>query len=113
LKPGSYLVFTTQSLRFLNLVNACLLKADANGIERIIGRYMGPNPARSADRYRRGEHTYSDVNGGGGILSGDFYGWAAIPPKWFESNLGSKFAIENYIDDGSRFEQAVYVARRL
>lgn len=115
LKPRSYLVFTAQSLRFLDLVNACALKSDANAIERSIGRYMGPNPARAVDRYKRGEHAYSDVNGGGGggILSGEFYGWAAIPPEWFENNLRSKFAIEDYIDDASRFEQAVYVARRL
>ncbi|MDT4855761.1 hypothetical protein FQZ97_901280 [compost metagenome] len=114
LSIGGIFVFTTQSLRFLDLVVACHNKADANDIERSIGKYMGARPEKAAINFRAGMHAYSDVNGqgGGGVLSGDFYGWAAIPVIWFTSHFGADFRIIDYIDDPSRFEQAVFVAMR-
>ncbi|RZS77606.1 methyltransferase family protein [Phyllobacterium myrsinacearum] len=114
LKSDGILVFTTQSLRFLHLVKACAEKENASDLERSIGRYMGSTPERSVATYERGEHTYSDVNGsgGGGVLTGDFYGWAAIPPAWFERNFGSKFMIEKYVDDPEILEQAIYIVRK-
>ena len=115
LKPGGAFVFTTQSLRFLQTVYAFSKKWWPNDFERSMAKYMGPRPKDAIERYTRGEHTYSDVNGigGGGVLSGDFYGWAAIPPAWIQTEFGSKFDIEQYVDDPAQFEQAVYVMRRL
>lgn len=114
LKPGGVLVFTTQSLRFLHLVRACAAKDDANDLERSIGGYMGADPEKAVASYERGDHTYSDVNGGGGggVLTGDFYGWAAIPPAWFERKFGTKFTIEKYVDDPKILEQAIYIVRK-
>jgi len=114
LKKNGLLVFTTQSLRFLHLVSACAAKPNANDLERSIGQYMGSNPQKSILAYESGKHTYSDVNGngGGGVLTGDFYGWAAIPPVWFDREFASKFAIEKYVDDPAVLEQAVYVVRK-
>ena len=114
LSKGGLFVFTTQSLRFLDLVVACHNKSDANEIERSIGKYMGASPEKAASNFRAGNHAYSDVNGqgGGGILSGDFYGWAAIPVTWFTSHFGNDFEIIDYIDDPAQFEQAVFVTKR-
>jgi SAM-dependent methyltransferase len=114
LKPDSVFVFTTQSLRFLHLVRACHDKRDASDMERAIGMYLGPNPQNAIDRYEAGNHAYSDQDGvgGGGVLSGEFYGWAAIPPAWFDRHFGKEFALEEYIDDPARFEQAVYIVRK-
>lgn len=114
LSKGGLFAFTTQSLRFLELVVACHNKPDANDIERSVGKYMGASPENAATNFRAGKHAYSDVNGqgGGGVLSGDFYGWAAIPSNWFTSHFGADFKIIDYIDDPSRFEQAVFVTKR-
>lgn len=114
LKPSGLLVFTTQSLRFLDLVVACRNKRDANAIERSIGDYMGPNPEKAIADFKAGKHSFSDVNGsgGGGVLSGEFYGWAAIPLEWFNSNFGDRLELVDYIDNPVHFEQAVIIARR-
>ncbi|MFC4625538.1 hypothetical protein ACFO1V_09970, partial [Daeguia caeni] len=114
LATGGIFVFTPQSLRFLDLVVACRNKVDANEIERNIGRYMGSNPERAVAAFKAGEHAYSDVNGqgGGGVLTGDFYGWAAIPASWFTKQFGTDFEVIDYIDDPARFEQAVFVTRK-
>ncbi|MDQ0998071.1 SAM-dependent methyltransferase [Phyllobacterium ifriqiyense] len=114
LRPNGILIFTTQSMRFLQLVLACNQKTDPSAMEASIGTYMGRNPQRSVEQFQSGQHAYSDVNGlgGGGMLSGDFYGWAAIPQKWFENHFRWAFHVEEYIDDPAVLEQAVYVARK-
>ena len=111
LKPGGLFVFTTGSLRFLELVRACHEKPNPNQFEAMIGRYMGSDPYLAIRRYQHGLHTYSDT-GGGGMLSGEFYGWAAIPPKWFDAEVGHLFELEAHVDDRSMSEQAVYITRR-
>lgn len=114
LRPNGVLIFTTQSMRFLQLVLACSNKVDPSDMEASIGTYMGPNPLKSVERFQSGQHAYSDVNGGGGggMLSGEFYGWAAIPKVWFDQKFGSSFRVEEYIDDPSLLEQAVFVVRK-
>ncbi|MGO4450144.1 class I SAM-dependent methyltransferase [Phyllobacterium sp. TAF24] len=114
LKPGGVLIFTTQSMRFLHLVRACHAKARPNDIERSIGQYFGSNPQRAVDRYAEGKHTYTDVggDGGGGVLSGEFYGWAAIPPRWVHSTLGGMFKVMKYIDNPKVQEQAIFVLKK-
>ncbi|WP_176073192.1 class I SAM-dependent methyltransferase [Brucella intermedia] len=114
LKSSGVLVFTTQSLRFLDLVVACHNKSDASEIERSIGSYMGANPEKAVIDFKAGKLAFSDVNGagGGGVLSGEFYGWAAIPLEWFKSYFGDQMDLLDYIDDPSQFEQAVIVARK-
>ena len=72
---------------------------------------MGPNPKEAIHSYKNGLHAYSNT-GGGGVLSGDFYGWAAIPPKWINDNFQCRFSVESYIDDQSQFDQAVYIIRK-
>lgn len=113
LKPDGLFVFTTQSLRFLDLVRACFEKVDPNSFEERIGRYMG-DPYKALDRFKNGQFAYSDVDGvgGGGVLSGEFYGWAALPVSWFTDKFGVYFEILDYIDDPAYFEQAVFVLRK-
>lgn len=114
LRSSGVLVFTTQSLRFLDLVVACHNKSDANDIERSIGNYMGGAPDKAVIDFKKGKLVFWDANGvgGGGVLSNEFYGWAAIPLEWFNSYYGDQMDLIDYIDDPSQFEQAVIVARK-
>lgn len=113
LKPSGLLVFTTQSLRFLDLVVACRNKLDANEMERNIGNYMGAKPDKAVIDFKSGKLAFSDVDGfGGGVLSGEFYGWAAMPLEWFNSHFSGQMDLIDYIDDPSQFEQAVIIARK-
>lgn len=111
IKPDGILVFTTQSLRFLDLVRACSEVEAPNPIEERIGKYMN-NPQEAVNQFREGNFVYSDT-GGGGVLSGEFYGWAALPLDWMRAQFAGSFEIVEYIDDPAYFEQAVVVAKKI
>jgi hypothetical protein len=68
------------------------------------------DPFNALKRFRKGKHVYTGV-GGGGVLTADFYGWAAIPERWLRSNLRD-FTIEDITDDPSVNEQVVVTLRR-
>jgi SAM-dependent methyltransferase len=110
LKPGGSLVFTVLSLRFLHLVRACHDKQDADALQRQIGMYMGDDPNVAIERYKRGEFAYHP-QGGGGKLSGDFYGWAAMPIDWFK-RFAPGLELVRFENDQQGFEQAVVIARK-
>lgn len=109
LRPGGVFAFTTQSERFINLVAGCAKVENPTQIQQQIGRYLR-DPDQARETFRRGEHVFSGT-GGGGVLEGDFYGWAAVPPKWVEANATS-FEILRYVDDPRVLEQAVFVLRK-
>jgi SAM-dependent methyltransferase len=110
LKPGGLFVFTVLSLRFLNLVRACHDKPDADALERQIGLYMGSDPAAAIQLYEGGDFAYHP-QGGGGNLSGDFYGWAAMPIAWFKRSV-HVLDLVRFENNQSGFDQAVIIARK-
>ena len=112
LEPGGQLTFTTQGDRFLELCCDVRVKATAGRLadgEASIDSYF-EDPFAARRQFALGEHVYSDV-GGGGVLTGDFYGWAAIPERWLRSNL-TQFEIVDVTDDISISEQVVVTVRR-
>lgn len=61
--------------------------------------------ARAA--YRAGEPAYAGV-GGGGVLTGDFYGWAAVPRAFMKREWGDAgFDIVEWVPSGTFFPQAM------
>ena len=110
LRPDGVVVFTTLSLRFIDLVAACAAKPDANEIERQIGGYL-PNAQRSREQFEAGQHVFSGT-GGGGVLSGSYYGWAAVPRPWLERTFGREFEIVGHVDDPAVQEQAMFALGR-
>ncbi len=112
LQPGGQLTFTTQGRRFLELCCAIRTKAAREPLavaEKTIDSFFG-DPFRALSDFRADKHVYTGV-GGGGVLTGDFYGWAAIPESWLQSNL-SDFVIQDVTDDPRIDEQVVVTLRR-
>lgn len=111
IRVGGVLIFTIQSLRFLDLVKACHDLDSPNPIEKRIGTYMD-DPAEAIRRFNQGDFAFSNT-GGTGVLTGDFYGWAAIPQAWLQSQFAGSFDVVEYIDDPVYSEQAIVVARKI
>jgi SAM-dependent methyltransferase len=112
LHPGGQLTFTTQGRRFLESCCAIRRKSKSEPLteaERTMDSFF-QDPFHALKRFRKGKHVYTGV-GGGGVLTADFYGWAAIPEKWLRSNL-PEFTIEDITDDPSVNEQVVVTLRR-
>ncbi len=114
-RPGGQLTFTTQGARFLDLCVAIRAKRVHPRDERLSGAeatidgfFVDPVSAR--EQFDRGEHVYTGT-GGSGVLTGDFYGWAAIPPAWLERH-GDAFSIVDVTDDPGVNEQVVFTLRR-
>ncbi|MET1049410.1 MAG: class I SAM-dependent methyltransferase [Acidimicrobiales bacterium] len=114
-RPGGQLTFTTQGARFLDLCAAIrdkrLHRTDGprSDAEAMIDSFLG-DPLAAREQFAAGEHVYSGT-GGSGVLTGDFYGWAAIPPEWLEGNARD-FVTEDVTDDPSVNEQVVITMRR-
>jgi hypothetical protein len=112
LEPGGQLTFTTQGDRFLRLCCEVRARAATGPLadgEALVNSFF-EDPFAARKRYARGEHVYSGA-GGGRVLTGDFYGWAAIPEPWLRANL-TEFEIADVTDDPSISEQVVVTARR-
>jgi SAM-dependent methyltransferase len=112
LRPDGQLTFTTQGLRFLELCSAIRSKGRRDSLtdaEKTIDSFFDV-PARALKRFRKGQHVYTGT-GGSGVLSPDFYGWAAIPERWLRTNL-TDFEIEDITDDPALNEQVVVTLRR-
>jgi SAM-dependent methyltransferase len=99
LEPGGQLTFTTQGDRFLRLCCEVRTKATTGQLrdgEALTNSFF-EDPFMARRLYDLGELVYSGA-GGGGVLTGDFYGWAAIPERWLRSNL-TEFEIADITDD--------------
>lgn len=114
-RPGGQLTLTTPGARFLDVCIAIRAKGEQEpltGAEASIDSiFDDPVGARAA--YDRGAHVYSGVHGegGGGVLTDDFYGWAAVPDGWFR-NHAPAFVIEDVSDDPAISDQVVFTLRR-
>ncbi len=107
LRPGGQLTFTTQGQRFLDLCVAIRRKRRRGGLsdaERTIDGFFG-KPRKAQRSFAKGQHTYTGV-GGTGVLTGDFYGWAAIPEGWLREHA-SGFDVAHIADDPAINEQVV------
>jgi SAM-dependent methyltransferase len=113
-RSGGQLTFTTQGMRFLDL--CCSLRrkaerAELTGAEATIDAFF-EDPFSARKLFRKGKHVYTGIGGGGtGVLTGDFYGWAAIPRKWLRANLGA-FKVIAMTDDPTVDEQVIVTLRR-
>ncbi|MGI8663434.1 MAG: class I SAM-dependent methyltransferase [Acidimicrobiales bacterium] len=111
-RRGGTLTFTTQGMRFLDLCCAVREKAGREPLapaETSIDAFFD-DPYSARESFRRGAHAYTGI-GGGGVLTGDFYGWAAIPEAWLRSNLPG-FVVANIVDDPGIDEQVIITLRR-
>jgi SAM-dependent methyltransferase len=113
LKPGGQLTFTTQGARFLELCCGIRDKVgrgeDLSDAERMIDSFFAqPNKARK--RFAKGRHVYTGT-GGSGVLTGDFYGWAAVPERWLRKHAKG-FDVLDITDDPAVNEQVVITLRR-
>jgi len=62
--------------------------------------------------YNKGGFVYAG-SGGGGVLSGDFYGWAAAPTQYVSDTWGAAgFEVVKWIPSQVLFDQALVVLRR-
>jgi SAM-dependent methyltransferase len=113
LRPGARLTFTTQGTRFLDLCCGIREKADrgeALGDAEASINTFWDDPHRARKRFGKGDHTYTGT-GGSGVLTGDFYGWAAIPEKWLRRHARA-FEIVDVTDDPEVNEQVVITLER-
>jgi hypothetical protein len=57
--------------------------------------------------YDAGEPAYAGM-GGGGVLTGDYYGWAAVPPEFMARVWGEAgFDVVEWVPSGTLFPQAM------
>ena len=58
-------------------------------------------------KYDAGEPVYAGI-GGGGVRTGDYYGWAAIPPEFISRVWGpAGFDVVEWVPSGTLFPQAM------
>ena len=66
-----------------------------------------PDLAGAREAYRAGQPAYAGV-GGGGALTGDYYGWAAVPPAYVKRVWGAAgFDAVEWVPSGTLFPQAM------
>ena len=71
-----------------------------------------PNLEDARARFDRGEPVYAG-SGGGGVRTGDYYGWAAIPVEFTRRVWDAAgFDIVEWVPSGVLFEQAMVAFRR-
>ncbi|WOB25734.1 MULTISPECIES: class I SAM-dependent methyltransferase [Xanthomonas] len=112
LRPGGTLVMTTTTDHFLELCQACSLKASGrNQYEEDYAR-MFADPAEARRRYAAGEHVYAAVAGNADVLQASNYGWAAMPPAFVERQIGPLAESVAFVDDPSVLPQGYFVVRK-
>jgi hypothetical protein len=66
-----------------------------------------PDLGETRRRYAAGEPAYAGL-GGGGVLTGDYYGWAAVPPEYVKRVWGEAgFDVVEWVASGKLFQQAM------
>lgn len=107
-RPGCVFYLTLEPKRFIDFVADIPPDAES-GWHRVLAPFAG-----QAAEYRRlfdaGEMAYLPT-GGGDVLTKDIYGDAVVPLSYIEREWSPHFAVRDYIDDPSRFWQAVLVVQ--
>jgi hypothetical protein len=71
-----------------------------------------PDVEQARKSFQRGELLFSG-SGGGGVLTPDFYGWAAAPRQYVEEVWGrAGFEIVEWVPSGVLFAQAMVGLRK-
>lgn len=109
LRPGGVLLVTTQGRRFLELCRAVRSKTDRQGFELTVDGWFD-DPDGALEAFLKGFHVYTGT-GGGGVLSPEFYGWAAVPEAWFRRE-SPDLEIVTVVDDPAINEQVIFVLRK-
>jgi SAM-dependent methyltransferase len=111
LRPGALLVITTQARHFMDHVQLVKEKAPEARSDWERSLCMGfPDPAAVLAAYDRGDFVFADT-GGGDHRPPSFYGEALIPQNYIEHRWPRGLKLLEFIDDGSRFPQAVAILR--
>ncbi|CAN7468659.1 class I SAM-dependent methyltransferase [Phyllobacterium sp. LjRoot231] len=110
LKPGGVFVFTVEPPRFIDFVASIPLDAEFKWHRGLRAALGDPDEAR--EKAERGELVYLPT-GGGDYRAADVYGDTVIPEIYARSRWIELFEIVEYIDEPSKFWQAVVIARRL
>jgi hypothetical protein len=111
MKPGGLVFITTQGRWFIDYCR--MFRENPDKIEsvwhkQLAGSFLDYD--ESVECYDRGEFLYAPTGGAG--QSGDFYGEAAVPRGYFESQWGLHFEVVDFIADPSRCQQAIAVLQR-
>ena len=112
LKPGGLLIATTRGEWFLNHLKYLQKLRNEGGLnehQKIIMKCFSPIE-ESFERYKKGEFLY-EPTGGGGPRDSSFYGEAAIPREYVESEFGKFLKFKSFADDTS-LSQSVFVMQK-
>ena len=110
LQPGAIFALTLEPRRFVDALEV-VPDETSSGWQRALHGYAA-RAQEFRSSYDRGDFVYLPT-GGGDFRGPDVYGDALVPRSYLETHWAPHFAIREYIDDPSRFWQAVVIAQRL
>jgi len=110
LRPGGLLVATTRPREFI--LSCAEIRARQEKRDWAQGAVLAFQDTESAlQRYDRGEFLYEAL-GGGDVLDKSFYGETCIPLAYVQRNWSRYFEVRDYLDDRTRCQQNVIIARK-
>jgi ubiquinone/menaquinone biosynthesis C-methylase UbiE len=109
-EPGGLIVLTVEPERFLDFVASIDRAAPASGWHAALSAELGDLEGRRRELRSRG-YTYL-ATGGGPYRGADVYGDTVVTPAFLKRVVEPQAALVDYLDDPSRFWQAVAVVRR-
>ena len=104
LRPGGYLIVTTRGREFIKFLELLHRQKSTSYLVKYL-----PEPSVIRERWVNGEVQFYPC-GGGGELTGDFYGEALIPKKYFEERHGT--TLVSFLDEVRGIDQSVVLLRR-
>jgi ubiquinone/menaquinone biosynthesis C-methylase UbiE len=109
-KPGAIFAFTLESERFINFIESIDSSNLESGWHAGLASYK-PMLDQYRSMYSKGEFVYLPT-GGGDYREAEVYGDAIVSKNYIENKWSDYFELIEYIDDGSKFWQAVVIVRR-
>jgi ubiquinone/menaquinone biosynthesis C-methylase UbiE len=110
MQPQAIFCLTLQSRRFLDFVAELNESAAESGWHKNLSRFANSVvPFKQA--FDAGQFVYLP-SGGGNYRGTDVYGEAVVPLSYIEKNWKKYLHICDYIDDPTRFSQAVLIAQK-
>jgi len=111
MKPNGLFVLTLEPRRFLAFIFKLPASGDNLWHKSLRKVADDSNLQELQQRFDCGEYVYLPT-GGGEYRSADVYGEAVVSPACFQEKFGSYFNDMNYLDDETRFWQAVMSVRK-
>jgi SAM-dependent methyltransferase len=112
--PGGMAFITLLDAAFFHQLDQIRLARDAGDTASftIAMADLLPDLDGARATFDRGEPVYAGT-GGGGVRTGDYYGWAAIPTAFMQRTWGAAgFDIVEWVASGTLFPQAMVGLRR-